>query len=122
MLFVSTHTVSEWIPIVGDKNDIIVSVDKSSIKKTKNKVKLWMLYDYNVIRQTTEKISYLSTTIFTEIDCVEKTYILIEIYYFDKNESKGKSVHYINFIKEPDFINIRPNSSIEEVRKFVCKK
>ena len=123
MLFISIHSMAEWTYITrSSDNELTISIDKSSIRQIKNKVRFWTLNDYVEIQKKDNNISYLSSTSFQEIDCIERTGDIIEVTYFNRSEAKGKIVDRVDFSNIPGPRNIRPDSLIDEIRKFVCKK
>lgn len=62
----------EWTDMARNEN-MVVYIDKASIAKTGNMVKVWKVVDYKTAKLLRGK-SYLSTKTAIEYDCIERQY------------------------------------------------
>jgi len=122
LLFISTNTTAQWIELGSNvEQTFVFSIEKSSIRKTKNKVRFWRMDDFIDIQKSDTNFLYLSSTIFYEIDCIERTINIIEMSFFDRNKLNGKIVKTYDNSTNPKPVNIRPETIADELRMFVCK-
>ena len=128
---VSTNVSAEWTKF-GDTSDYsdTTYIDRQSIQKTGDKLKIWVLTDFKEIQSLPVANSplYLSQVVYQEIDCQERTIKQIELVYFSGNMRSGTPVLLISQDEilrssqggAPSFIS--PGSKGEVIYKIACNK
>ena len=116
----STSVMAEWTVVGG--NDINTTyADLSTIRKSGDKVKMWSLTDYKVVKTSSDGTSYLSTKSLDEYDCKEETYKGLAYNKSSKNMGAGEVVYTSgNTHEEPRAI--APRSAGEALFKVACGK
>ena len=90
LLLVSGAASAEWTS-VGASDEHIQYVDKGSIRRNGNSVKMWGLMDYKTVEKTDGK-SYLSSKEQREYDCKEERTRLLAFLWFSGQMGSGKVV------------------------------
>ena len=119
MLLVTAGAASaEWTR-AGDNDEFIQYVDKATIRRNGNLVKMWELMDYKTV-QTVSGISYFSDKLQSEYDCKEEKSRILALNTFDGKMGNGKVV-YLN--SDPGkWSPISPGSFNEILWKIACRK
>ena len=117
----STSVMAEWTKIIdGNTGTDTIYADHSTIRKSGNKVKMWLLYDTKVA-QTVEGMRYLSMSEQDEYDCKEETRRVLALIAYSKNMGAGEVVHTTGAIHEEPR-PIPPGSMVEGIFKVACGK
>ena len=123
LLMVSTNVFAEWTRVgSSDAAGITSYVDLGTIKKKKNKVKMWSLYDYD--NKTVHEVAgkkYLSVMSRNEYDCEEETSRLLDFHYHSGNMRQGEAVLSDTNMKE-EAQSVTPESMNEELFNIACDK
>ena len=120
MLLVTAGAASaEWTR-VDDNNQYIQYVDRATIRRNGNLVKMWDLKDYKT-KQTVAGYSYLSTKGQQEYDCKEEKKRLLAFTWFDGQMGSGKVVYSNGNVKD-ELEPIEPESVGETLWKIACGK
>jgi hypothetical protein len=100
----------EWQPMVETASGYIMYLDKSDIKYSENgNVEFW-------IKTVTGHGNYDKSNY--EINCAKNTYTIHFLMAFNK---QGDIVD-AEMSQEPKWYKIAPNSSIESIKKRVCRR
>ena len=120
LFLISTETFAEWTKLGDstDKGGYTVYVDLKSIRKAENRVKLWILLDYQN-EQRTLGATYLSEKVRREFDCEEEQMRTLAFSYFSWNMEKGDLVR--SYSQPQKWEKIRPDSMDEAEWKLACK-
>ena len=122
MLLVTAGAASaEWTR-VSDMDEFIQYVDKATIRRNGNLVKMWDLTDYKIVRNSDFAIgnSYLSGKMQREYDCKEEKERLLALTWFSGQMGGGKVVYSETNVTR--WIPIQPESIGETVWKIACGK
>ena len=118
MLMVTTTASAEWT-ISGFSDSFIQYVDRATIRRNGNFVKMWNLRDYMAM-QTIADVSYFSSKRQLEYDCKEERSRRLAVSFFSGRMGNGNVVLNDN---EPDkWGPIQPESIGEALWKVACGK
>lgn len=120
----STSAMAEWTSVGG--NDTTVNyADRSTIRKSGNKVKMWDLIDFKVVKisknDENDDVHYLSMATQFEYDCKEETAKILTFNWYSKNMGAGEVVNFSGALHEEP-VPISPSSIIEVLFKLACGK
>ena len=119
MLLVTAGGASaEWTR-VGGNDDYIQYVDRATIRRNGNLVKMWDLKDYKTV-QTFAGDSYLSDKTQSEYDCKEEKLRMLALLFFSGQMGNGKVV-YANS-DGGKWSPIGPDSVAEAMWNIACGK
>jgi len=119
LAIVSSSAMAEWV-VIGATNKSTVYADPTTIRKSGNKVKMWMLYDfYSVEEAAGEK--YLSHKGQSGYDCKEEQGKTLYFSRHSENMGGGDVVHVDNKPAK-NWTPIPPGSVNEGLWKFACGK
>ena len=98
LLVTATAASAEWTPVgaanVGGDDQLIIYIDRATIRRNGNFVKLWDLADYKTVRTSPSTgVSYFSDKGQREYDCKEEKTRLLAFTWFDGKMGSGKVVH-----------------------------
>ena len=120
LLLVTAGTASAEWTAVGDSDEFIQYVDRATIRRNGNLVKMWDLADYKTV-QTVAGDSYLSAKSQWEYDCKEEKMRQLASTWFDGQMGNGKVV-VSNGDVRGEWRPIAPGSSGEALWKIACGK
>ena len=124
MLLVTAGAASAEWTFVGDTgdggDDFIHYVDRATIRRNGNLVKMWDLKNYKTVQKSADD-SYLSTKEQWEYDCKEEKKRLLAFTWFDGQMGSGKVV-YSDSETSMKWSPIQPESSGEALWKIACGK
>ena len=120
---VSNSAVAGWV-VIGDGESVTIYANPSTIRTGGNKVKMWYLSDYKIAKTTANKfgvyVAYMSDKSQAEFDCRGEQYRTLYFSFHSENMGGGNVV-YSN--DDPyKWMPIPPESLIESIWKFACKK
>ena len=115
----ATAASAEWTQ--SDGNDRLIQyVDRATIRKSGNLVKMWNLRNYKTVR-TLAGYSILSSKEQSEYDCKEEKSRLLAVIWFDGQMGNGKVV-VSNGNVRGEWSPIEPGSVGETKWKIACGK
>ena len=118
LLVTATAASAEWTNVGGSDNYILY-VDRATIRRSGNFVKMWDLKDHLTV-QTAAGFSYLSNKGQVEYDCKEEKKRFLAFTWFDGKMGGGKGVYSDN---DPSkWFPISPGSVDEALWKIACGK
>ena len=115
----STSVMAEWTQVGGNDTETAY-VDLSTIRKSGNKVKMWNLMDYKVVRTVVDK-RFLSSAIQEEYDCKEETARTLTYNWYSKNMGQGEVVYTSGAMHEEP-TPVSPGSVRESSFELACGK
>ncbi len=117
----STSVMAEWTAVGSADTDTIYA-DLSTIRKSGDRVKMWHLLDYKVVKiDKYDGTRYLSQAIQQEYDCKEETAKLLAFIWYSKNMGAGEAVYSSGVVhREPDPIS--PGSVYSMLFNIACGK
>ena len=124
LAIVSSSAMAEWVKVGEavwrDGSHYSVYVDPTTIRKSGNMVKMWLLYDYGTVQKHTgSSMLFASVKGQSEYDCKEEQSRILYQVLFSKNMGKGKRIT----MRDPDkWGPIEPNTIGVETWKFACGK
>ena len=111
---------AEWELSSGDDEaGLTVYVDRDTIRRKGNLVKMWQLYDYKTV-QTVAGDSLLSIQRHNEYDCTEERTRMLAYTWFSSNMGKGRVVY--KTADEQQWEAIVPRSIDRSLWKVACSK
>jgi predicted ribosomally synthesized peptide with SipW-like signal peptide len=118
---VSTGTMAAWTAVGKSESseDFTVYVNKSSIHKKGNLVKMWSMFNFKSPRETNE-YRYSSYKQLVEYDCNEGQSRMIGYSLHSKNMGMGGAVYKNS--KTGNWVAVEPNSVAESLWKIACSK
>ena len=118
LLVTATAARAEWV-LVDDGDQIITYVDRSTIRRSGNLVKMWHMMDFKTV-QTVEPYNFYSGTYQVEYECKEETSKNLALNVYSGKVGTGKSLY--TYAKPGDAIPISPRSIAEALWKIACGK
>ena len=120
LTLISTIAAAEWSKIGEStlKGGYTVYADTTTILKTSNRAKMWLLLDY----QTLQKVSgaeFLSEKIRREYDCNEKQMRRLTFSLYSLNKEHGDLIRSYN--QPQKWEPVKPDSTEETEWKLACK-
>ena len=121
MLLVSTNVFAvNWVEVGSGTFDSISYVDSESIRKDGNKIRAWILVDFNSV-QVDDAKRYWSVLYRVEFDCFEGTSRMIDTYKYSEKMKYGDIVFSATNLTNPATSDI-PGSIGEATLKVACAK
>jgi hypothetical protein len=120
LLMTAGAASAEWTRI-GENDRFVQYVDRATIRRNGDFVKMWDLSDYKALQKSAAGESYLSEKIQNEYDCKEEKRRLLAYAFYDKTMGDGKVVTSNSNVKsewEPNY----PGSIGETLWKIACGK
>ena len=118
LLVTATAASAEWTVASGD-DDVIQYVDKGSIRRNGNLVKMLDLIDFKTV-QTVSGDSYLSDKAQSEYDCKEEKVRTLALIFFSGQMGNGKVVYSDSDTMK--WIPVPPGSFGATLWKIACGK
>ncbi len=119
LLMTATVAMAEWTG-VGENDDSIQYVDRATIRRNGNLVKMWDLRDFKTV-QTDSGDSFLSSKAQNEYDCKEERSRILAFSWFSGQMGNGNVV-YSNSETSMKWSPIGPGSIGEIKWKVACGK
>ena len=109
-----------WELVSGDDEaGLTVYVDRDTIRRKGNLVKMWQLYDYKTV-QAVAGDSLLSIQRHNEYDCTEERTRMLAYRWFSSNMGKGRVVY--KTAEEQPWAPVVPRSIDQTLWKVACSK
>ena len=121
MLLVTAGAASAEWTIVDGGDRFIHYVDRETIRRNGNLVKMWDLKDYLTVQKSATGFSYLSDKAQQEYDCKEEKSRLLAFTDFSGQMGNGNVV-YSNGNVRDEWSPIQPESVGEAKWKIACGK
>ena len=124
LIVTATAASAEWTFVSdtgGDTDDYIQYVDRATIRKRGNLVKMWGLRDFKTVQKSAAGDSYLSSNAQEEYDCKEEKSRILAFTWFAGKMGNGKVV-YSNSDTGDKWSPISPGSVGETLWKIACGK
>ena len=119
LLVTATAASAEWTRVDYTDN-YIQYVDRATIRRNGNLVKMWGLADYKTMQTVADGQSYLSSKTQEEYDCKEEKVRLLAFTNFSGQMGSGKVVG--SDYNPGQWIPIQPASAGELLWKVACGK
>jgi hypothetical protein len=111
---------AEWELVSGDDSaKLTVYVDRETIRRQGNLVKMWQLYDYKTV-QTVAGDSLLSIQRHNEYNCTDPRTRMLAYTWFSSNMGQGRVVY--KTAEEQQWAPIIPRSIDQALWKVACSK
>ena len=119
-VLISGPVYAEWELTSGDDGaGLTVYVDRDTIRRKGNLVKMWQLYDYKTV-QTVAGDSLLSIQRYNEYDCTEERTRMLAYTWFSSNMGRGRVVY--KTADEQQWEPVVPRSIDRSLWKVACSK
>ena len=120
LLMTATAASAEWTQS-GHNDTSIQYVDKATIRRKGNLVKMWGMVDFKTMQKSAAGHSYLSFKTQLEYDCKEEKSRLLALTLFDGKMGNGKVVSSNGNVRG-EWEPIEPGSVGEARWKIACGK
>jgi len=111
---------AEWELVSGDDTaKLTVYVDRETIRRDGNLVKMWQLYDYKTV-QTVAGDSLMSIQRHNEYNCTEPRTRMLAYTWFSSNMGRGRVVY--KTAEEQQWESIVPRSIDQALWRVACSK
>ncbi len=119
---VSSSALAEWVYIGKTEKEepSTYYADPDTIRKSGNKVKMWILYDYTMA-QTNATKPYLSIKAGWKFDCKEEQIQILYELLFTENMGEGKLVRSLG-LHNNNWRPVAPGAINAHLWKFACGK
>ena len=118
LLVTATVASAEWT--VAERDDeLILYVDKATIRRNGNLVRMWDMTDYKTLQKSAAGNPFLSVKTQREYDCKEEKMRLLAFTQFNRQMGQGNVV-YSNGNYKDEFEPIEPRSFGEALWKVAC--
>ena len=122
LLVTATAASAEWTRIAsGGNGELIEYVDRATIRRNGNLVKMWDLADHKTIQKGAAGESYLSSKSQQEYECKEEKVRTLAFTWFDEQMGNGKVVYSVGNARG-EWSPIEPESMGEALWKIACGK
>ena len=122
LAFVSGSAVAEWVEVDTSRRvGLTTYADPNTIRKSGNKVEMWVLYDYKTARTNARK-PYMSIRGQWRYDCKEEQQQPIYEILLSENMGKGEVIGKAIFKESVKWLPILPASIGMVYWKFACGK
>ena len=116
----AAQVYAEWELASGDDSaKLTVYVDRDTILRKENLVKMWQLYDYKTV-QTVAGDSLLSIQRHNEYDCTGERTRMLAYTWFSSNMGRGRVVY--KTAEEQPWAPVVPRSIDQALWKVACGK
>ena len=119
LLVTATATSAGWTQ-VGEGDAFVQYVDRATIRRNGNFVKMWDLADYNTV-QTVGSVPYLSQKEYYEYDCKEERVRMLSFIWTDGKMGNGKVVSVVDETGS-NWFPVSPRTFAEKLWKIACGK
>jgi hypothetical protein len=124
LLLSSGPAYAEWVSVDAKIEEGLtvytVYVDRDTIRRNGDVVKLWVMMDFKT-RQIESSPPYLSVKSHREIDCTEERIRLVAVTAFSGNMGSGAILYSYSDSKDQG-IPVEPGSVAQSLWNFVCSK
>jgi len=120
MLVITAGTASAEWTFADANDDYIQYVDRATIRKSGNLVKMWGLRDFKTMQKSGAGDSYLSSKAQLEYDCKEEKARILAFSWFSGQMGNGNVV--VSNFDTDIWTPIFPNSIGEVLWKIACGK
>lgn len=92
---ISGHAYAEWIEVGSAKiqGGYAAYADPDSIRRKRNLVKMWQVYDYKTVQTGLAGKSYWSAKGLDEFDCTEEQIRTIAFYFYSGQMGTGEIIY-----------------------------
>lgn len=112
--------LAEWELVSGDDSaKLTVYVDRETIRRQGNLVKMWQLYDYKTV-QTVAGDSLMSIQRHNEYNCTDPHTRMLAYTWFSSNMGQGRVVY--KTAEEQQWAKVIPRSIDQALWKVACSK
>ena len=119
LMAVSAGAMAEWTKIAtAYNNEFDDYMDFSTIRKSGNTAKMWILWNYKKVKTLSNGKSYLSNMIRWEYDCNEEKFRMLSSYYYSGNMKNNEIVASSDVVSE--WNSIPPESISATELKIAC--
>jgi hypothetical protein len=121
LVSVSSSAIAEWVEIAVSAKEaeeeatMTAYADPDTIRKTGDRIKLWVLADYKIIN---EKYGVASSRQKDEYDCKERKQRRLFIVFYSGHMNKGETV--LIHKERGDWEEIPRGSLVEAMLEFAC--
>ena len=120
MLLVTAGAASAEWTAAGFNDEFIQYVDKATIRRDGNFVKMWDLADFKTVHKSAAGHSFLSQKIQSEYDCKEEKSRILALSRFSGQMGNGKAVYLDS--ETGKWYPVSPGSMEEILWKIACGK
>jgi len=117
LVVVSSSVMAEWVEIAKDEEETFTAyADPTTIRKTDNRVKIWILTDHKMVQEPDDMKSSISLD---EYDCKKKERRLLFLAAYSEHMTEGETVFTYN--ERSSWTPALSGSVSEAVLEFACR-
>lgn len=122
LIITSTSVLAEW-EFAAASDSAVFLVDKSSIRKKNNLVKMWEFVTFDNPQKTFDGKQYITTKRLKEYDCANETVSLISIAGFSELGGKGNVIFSFTYNDSEKRVDpVMPDTIDMALWKLACGK
>lgn len=110
---------ADWQPY-AQTDDFVYFYDRSSVRKSGKRVRVWVLYDYTET-QGAGDFRYRSMKALNEYDCVEEQTRCLSVSYYSDSLGRGSTVSSATF-KGGEWRYVAPETIADAELRVACSK
>jgi hypothetical protein len=116
---ISSSAMAEWVEVFRNEG-VTAYADPTTILKTGNRARIWVLYDYQSDQSSNSSKPYRSSKRQSEYDCMEGQSRILSLTGHSGNMAEANTVFSLS---EPEtWAPVPPNSLGERMWKIACRK
>ena len=117
LAIVSSSAMAKWVEIAKDEEETFTAyADPATIRKTDNRVEIWILTDYMMAQEPDDMKSSISLD---EYDCKKKKRRLLFLSAYTGHMTEGKSIY--TYTKRTDWLPVPSGSVSGALLEFACR-
>lgn len=122
ILFVlaSESAYAEWTFFATDGKGNTVYIDRNSVLRKGNTVKIWVLLDGTTVHETVQGRPFLSSRTLHQYDCQKERFRFLAFALFSENMGSGQLVETNQYAL--DWERVPSKGSARRLLDFVCNK
>ena len=120
LLLASESAYGEWTVFATDGKGNTVYIDRESVLRKGNTVKIWVLLDGATVHETVEGRPFLSSRTLHQYDCQKERFRFLGFALFSEHMGSGQLVESNQYAL--DWERVPPKGSARRLLDFVCNK
>ncbi len=117
LAIVGSNAMAEWVEIAKDEKETFTAyADPSTIRKTDNRVKIWVLTDHKLAQEPDDMKSSISLD---EYDCKKKERRLLFLSAYSGHMTEGETIYTYN--ERSDWLPVPSGSVSEGLLEYACR-
>jgi hypothetical protein len=120
LLLTSESAYAEWTFFATDGKGNTVYIDRQTVLRKGNTVKIWVLLDGTTVHETVEGRPFLSSRTLHQYDCQKERFRFLAFALFSQNMGSGQMVESNHYVLDWERVPVK--GSARRLLDFVCNK